>query len=151
MSSLVTKSHSVTVFTLLWVSLFNPTMGIKGLTALLSEHAPKCITASMNGFSLPETDPCTIGTWYKNPVWSQSRDWRVHVHLSIPHRSPPKGRGNAQQWARWDNEVRGLWRMPHLNVNEHLRVISWVSFTERFELLRTVLNPPMYLMGNRLS
>jgi hypothetical protein len=91
-------------------------MGIKGLTALISEHAPKAIR--VRGIyppllSFPDRRDARryTGTRYQEPLRSQSRHRRVHVHLPISYRRTSKGRRDADE-RRWrDNKV---WSPSHI-------------------------------------
>jgi hypothetical protein len=91
-------------------------MGIKGLTALISEHAPKAIRVRYFAWILstysdaPPNLVTYIGARHQALVRSQSRHRRVHVHLPISNRCPSKGRRNADERSGRDDEVRNASR-----------------------------------------
>jgi len=76
-------------------------MGIKGLTALISEHAPKAIRVSCTALpfstSLTRRDPQYTGARHQEPLRPQSRNRRVYVHLPISHCRAPARRPTADE------------------------------------------------------
>ena len=88
-------------------------MGIKGLTALISEHAPKAIRVRCFAWILLvlfwhtiQLHHLSIGARHQAPVWLQSHHQHVHIHLPISHRCPSKRWWNADEQSRGDVKVR---------------------------------------------